>query len=405
MKQVLLSLTLMLSITSCGVLYKKLGGNFNHSPLELNSKLSKDAKELITNSFKGINPKFLVDSHFHLVGLGTGGTGVWVNPEMTKWYHLGKFNRFNTYLSASGITDKSIADQQYVKRLIDLHKTTNPRIKSFLLAFDYHYDQDGTVNKKHSEFYVPNKYMWSITQKYPEFFTPVVSIHPYRTDALIELEKWARLGVKYVKWLPNAMGIDPAHKKVIPFYKLMLKYDMRLITHGGVEKAVEAEAFQKFGNPLRLKTALDMGLKIIVSHLASLGSCANEKGENEQCFDVFWKLFNNKKYENNLFTDLSGTLIYTRIGRPIDTLIANPALHKRVLYGSDYPLPAVNFLYRTSALLERGYITKGEKELLNEIYDYHPLLFHFVLLKTIKHPVSKKGLSPYAFELPVQLRN
>jgi len=401
----IISLILLSLLSSCSIIYKKLGGDFNHKPSEMNTLLSKEAKKLIKSSFKGIDKELLFDTHFHLVGLGAGDTGVWINPKMKKWYHLGKYNRFNTYLSASGISDQSRADQQYIERLIELQKTTGPIIKSFLLAFDYHYNEDGSINKEHSEFYVPNEYMWKITQKYPNYFVPVISVHPYRKDALVSLEKWGKRGVKYVKWLPNAMGIDPSNKKVLPFYKTMLKYDMRLITHGGVEKAVEAEAFQAFGNPLRLKPALDMGLKIIISHMASLGECKNEKGLPDQCFEVFWRLFNDKKYEDQLFSDLSGTVIYTRIGKPINELISNPKLQDRIVYGSDYPLPAINFLYRTTTLLELGYITENEKELLNEIYDFHPILFHFVLMRTLKHPQTKKKLGSKAFQLPPQLAN
>ena len=41
---------------------------------------------------------------------------------------------------------------------------------------------------------MPNQTIWDLSQKYPEIFTPTISVHPYRQDAIQELEKWAKLG-------------------------------------------------------------------------------------------------------------------------------------------------------------------------------------------------------------------
>ncbi|MEE8124620.1 MAG: hypothetical protein V3T42_02280, partial [Nitrospirales bacterium] len=53
--------------------------------------------------------------------------------------------------------------------------------------------------------------------------------------------------------------------------------------------------------------------------------------------------------------------------------------------GSDYPLPAINIVIQTRTLESSGYITAQEREALNEIYDYNPLLFDFVLKRTVRH--------------------
>jgi uncharacterized protein len=72
-------------------------------------------------------------------------------------------------------------------------------------------------------------------------------------------------------------------------------------------------------------------------------------------------------------------------------------LHERLVNGSDYPLPAVNALIRTSTLRKQGYITAEERACLNETYDYNPLLFDFVLKRTIKLPGTEKRLPPSIF--------
>ena len=90
-----------------------------------------------------------------------------------------------------------------------------------------------------------------------------------------ELEKWTNAGVSYLKWLPNAMGMDPADPAIEPFYKKMREYKMILLSHAGEEQAVEAEEDQRLGNPLLLRKPLDLGVRVIVAHAASLGKCAD----------------------------------------------------------------------------------------------------------------------------------
>ena len=53
----------------------------------------------------------------------------------------------------------------------------------------------------------------------PRDFEWVASIHPYRTDALEALEQAKRDGARAVKWLPSAMGIDPASPRCDRFYR------------------------------------------------------------------------------------------------------------------------------------------------------------------------------------------
>jgi hypothetical protein len=65
--------------------------------------------------------------------------------------------------------------------------------------------------------------------------------------------------------------------------------------------------------------------------------------------------------------------------------------------GSDYPLPAINVLIRTGALVKQGYITSEERVCLNEIYDYNPLLFDFVLKRAIKVPGTEQRLPASIF--------
>ena len=47
-----------------------------------------------------------------------------------------------------------------------------------------------------------------------------------------------------------------------------------------------------------------------------------------------------------------------------------------------------------------GFISEQERSLLNEIYSYNPILFDFVLKRTIKSPGSGNKLMRDAFVFP-----
>jgi mannonate dehydratase len=90
-------------------------------------------------------------------------------------------------------------------------------------------------------------------------------------------------------------------------------------------------------------------------------------------------------------------LQFNRMPVPLATLLKRQDLHSRLVNGSDYPLPAINSLIWTRALVRDGFITAAERQALNEIYDYNPLLFDFVLKRTVRHPETKQRLAASVF--------
>ena len=402
----LLFIILTLCVTSCDLIITPIAGSFTHQPNEMKTKLSKPALKLLDQAFAGINLKCLSDFHVHAIATDRHQSGAYVNPHMLSVLHPWKHLQFLVYSSASGIKNIENANQEYLDRLLALATADGRYGKLHLLAFDYHYDKDGTKNLQKSTFHIPNKYVFDIAQKYPDLIIPVISVHPDKAGATAEIEKWGKLGIKYIKWLPNAQRIDPSLKKHFAYYEMVKKYDMAILSHTGHEKAVDGEAFQALANPLNFKYPLDLGVKIIMAHLASLGECEDIESatkEMKSCFDLFLRLFENPKYENNLFGELSGTTIHTRVGAPLLKLLERPELHHRLVNGSDYPLPAINILYRTSQLVKLGYITEAERNLANEIYGFNPLLFDFVLKRLMKHPKTGQKFQDKAFEIPTEL--
>jgi len=381
-------------------LIHSIGGAFTKQPEELSSKLSVKASDLIKRAFDHIDSSRLIDHHVHIAGLGTGGTNTFVNPKMLTWRHPFHRVKLKVYMSSAGVVDEDKADPQAVARLTSLVASIKDHGKHRLLGFDKHYRKDGSVNLEKTEFYVPNEYVFELAERHPELFVPNISVNPYRPDALAELDKWARLGARIVKWLPNAMGIDPSDPGCDPFYEKMKELDLILLSHGGEEKAVEAEEDQKLGNPLLLRRALDHGVKVIVAHCAGLGTNEDLDSKGRKVvdnFDLFLRLMDEKRYEALVFGEISAMTQFNRSGKPLRTMLAREDLHERLVNGSDYPLPAVNLLIRTRPLVKQGYINADEAESLKEIYDYNPLLFDFVLKRTLRLPGTLKGFPADVF--------
>jgi predicted TIM-barrel fold metal-dependent hydrolase len=382
-----------------GCLIDRIGGAFSRDPEELAQGASSSAKKLIDEAFDGIDSARLTDHHTHIVAIGTSDPGAFVNPRMLSGFNLERL-KFLIYKSAAGIKDENNADTEYVERLVRLASAVKNHGKVRILAFDKHYSPDGSVNLEKTNLYVPNRYVVELAVRYPDLFLPVVSIHPYRRDALKELDHWGKAGVKYVKWLPNAMGMDPADKLIAPFYEKMKEHRMILLSHGGEEQAVDAKEDQRLGNPLLLRRALQAGVRVIVAHAASLGECADLDSlepKKASCFDLFLRMMDEPKYVGLLFGEISAMLQFNRMPEPLLTLLKRPDLHPRLVNGSDYPLPAINSLIWTRSMARAGFITADERQSLNEIYNYNPLLFDFVLKRTLRHPETKQKLAPSVF--------
>ena len=381
-----------------GCLIDQIGGAFTKPPEELEQHASAAAQKLLDQAFENIDPARLIDFHVHAIALGTSVHDAFVNPKVHSGLNPERL-KFLIYASASGIKDLETADQEYLARLSRLARAQKRHGKYRLLAFDKHYNPDGSVNLDKTSMYVPNQYVVDLARQHPEIFRPVISIHPYRADALEQLDKWALVGVKYIKWLPNAMGMDPASQSVEPFYRKMKQHNMILLTHAGEEQAVEAQEDQRLGNPLKLRKPLNMGVRVVIAHAASLGACEDYEngGDPRSCFDLFLRLMDDPNYLGLAFGEISAMLQFNRMPVPFSTLLERQDLHPRLVNGSDYPLPAINALIHTRSLASNGFITSEERTALNEIYDYNPLLFDFVLKRTVRHPKTKQKLAPSVF--------
>ncbi|MDP2247836.1 MAG: amidohydrolase family protein [Nitrosomonadales bacterium] len=333
-----------------------------------------------------IDPSQVWDCHVHIIGTGDSKSpdAPWSSPRMDSYQYpiLNIQKRF--YMNGGCVTQNDI-DQSAISRLVALSREMKPGFKAMLYAFDWWHDEQGQSSKPHSIFYVPNSYAARVARSEPTLFEWVASIHPYRPDAIDALQKVKEEGAKAIKWLPQVMNIDPLSPKCHRFYQACVDLELPIISHAGHETALPS-GNQSYGNPLRLRAALDAGVKIAMAHCASDGKDidldAGPHGPVRASFDLFSRLMDEANYEKLLFGEIAALPLRNHQWA-IKPLLQRSDWHHRLINGSDYPLPGIMPLIDAASLHRQGLLDLDAVSFLQAIKPYNPLLFDFALKRLL----------------------
>ncbi len=370
----------------------------------------------------------LADHHLHAIARGTSAAGrdAYLHPDMNSLLRPVSWLKARVFMSASGVDDFERLDQQYEDRLLRLllHFQDVQRKyfagavehRFYLYALDYFHDEQGRALPEYTDLYVPDDYVIGLAARMNRALeqaaapalddkssnrvrvVPVASVHPYRKDFQPRIERLAALGVRYLKWLPPSMGMD-LEKVSAHNYRALAENGVALLVHTGHEYVLRTPdgSYQRLGDPRSLRKALDCGVTAVALHGA-------RRGENpdtgEPYFNDFIELMGMPEYEGLLFGEISVMVMGGLLSgdsrklmvRVIEGTRPVGALHRRMLNGSDYPVPAIAFFNPTKALAAHAMITDDEQQWLDEIYGYNPLLFDFVLKRTLRHPQTGEKL-------------
>ena len=138
------------------------------------------------------------------------------------------------------------------------------------LAFDAVYTEDGQRDEANTHLWVANEYAAELARRHPKLLFGA-SVHPYRKDALAELEKCVAAGAVLVKWLPLVQGMDPASDRCLPFYEALAHHRLPLLCHTGGEMSLP-QPFPQFADPELLRPALRCGVTVIAAHCGTRSS-------------------------------------------------------------------------------------------------------------------------------------
>ena len=269
-------------------------------------------------------PPPIIDLHAHVAGIGAGGSGCLVSPELARSW------KFGVYLAAFGTTREELAaqgDDVLVDRVAAQVAGASNVQAAVILALDGWVNEDGQLDPARTQVHVPNEFVARGVARHP-CLRFGASIHPRRKDALARLDAVAAQGAVLVKWIPSIMDIDPSDPALEPFYRRMAALGLPLLSHTGKERSF-AWARDELADPARLRLPLSLGVTVIAGHAAAGG-----ENEGQRDFD---RLVGLMREHPRLYADISALTQANRLGRLRDAL-AEPALEGRLLYGSDFPL-------------------------------------------------------------------
>jgi predicted TIM-barrel fold metal-dependent hydrolase len=355
---------------------------------------------VVAAAWEDIPPAQMWDAHVHLVGTGDSDSGIWTNPQLESLANPVQYAQRLFFLNAGCVHDApGRVDQAYVERMHNLVDGLRPGAKLILLAFDHTYDEDGKRDEARSAFHTPDEYAQRMASVHSRYFEWACSVHPYRRDCVQALEWAAARGARAVKWLPAAMGMDPSSARCDPFYAALARLDLPLLSHAGLERAVHGSDRQDYGNPLKLRRALEHGVRVVVAHCATMGQDrdldAGPQGPLLPSFELFARMMDEPRSAGRLYGDLSAVTQANRAGPALARIIERTDWHERLLNGSDYPLPGILPLFSLERLVQQSFLRPAVVPVLQEIRARNPLLFDFVLKRELR--AGGKRLSPAVF--------
>jgi hypothetical protein len=322
---------------------------------------------------------------------------------------------------ANRIDDEERANEQYLRRILELAVAADLGGTYYLYAFDYRFDPPAgkpsppglQPSRDSSDLYVSNDYAIAVAECLTRLaehlagnhglrapsFTPVASVHPHRPHALSELQRLAKRGIRHLKWLPPAQHIDPADARLDAFYRVMAGRGIALLSHTGKEHTLRvADGDDDLGNPRRLRRALDSGVTVVMLHAGREGeeeSDTSHSGAPRSYFERFLEMMREPAYRGRLFGEIS-VLPYVGTQDKLAEIFADRDLRCRMLDGSDYPNPALNIvrMLSTELFASRGPLRwsaaeqvstlRARRDALDTIRRQNPLLYDFVLKRSLR---------------------
>jgi predicted TIM-barrel fold metal-dependent hydrolase len=364
---------------------------------------------LVREAWAGLDAARIWDAHVHLFGDGGNVSDAWFNDGRGTWRWPLVAAQRQFFLNATCLEGSAHADAGYAARLDALSKPFPAGFKMLLLALDAYHDQSGAMQREQTHFFIGNNYCSRVAKALPERFEWAASVHPYRADAIAELERVHGLGARAVKWIPAAQGIDPAAPRSDKYYETLARLDLPLITHAGTERATPGD--NALGNPLRLRRAIDHGVRVVVAHCATMGEGRDlDLGDNGpwvENFNLFERMMDAPASAGRLYGDLSAVTQTARAGAALKRIVERASdggdWAGRVLNGSDYPLPGIMPLYSPRHLVETGLLDVAAEAPLTAIRRHNPLLFDFVVKRHLRsgtHRLAQQVFETRRFFMP-----
>ena len=260
----------------------------------------------------------LIDLHTHICALGRGG----ITSDPLLYDARFRFMRWRLKIRRSLDTWQSQLEHRYAQ-LLD----TSGLDAAVVLALDAVYDQDGNRDDANTHLFVENDYIAGLAKDNPRILFGA-SVHPYRRDAVKELERCIAAGAVLMKWLPLAQRFDPADQRCIALYEVLAHHKMPLLSHtGGEQMLVELDPSVR--DPARLEVALKCGVTVIAAH------CGTRSTFREPDYlPTFCRM---AREHERFYGDTAALLLPTR-KYAFPKLLEDDSVRSKLVHGSDWPI-------------------------------------------------------------------
>ena len=197
-----------------------------------------------------------------------------------------------------------------------------------ILAFDAVHTSDGRLDAGNTHFYVKNDYAAELCQRNPRTMLFGCSVHPYRKDALAELQRCIARGAVLMKWLPLTQCFNPADPRCFPLYEALAHHGVPLLSHTGGENALPT-LDPTVDDPMLLLPALERGVTVIAAHC---GTRASPWGKDH--LPAFLRL---AREHERFYGDTSALNLPTR-SYAYGPILSDPRVRAKLVHGSDWPI-------------------------------------------------------------------
>ncbi len=281
---------------------------------------------------------------------GARGLDSYFSPRMLArpaWFFVKRWLGVDPKLPAGEALDSAIAD---VNRRHWFDCSGIDRL--VLLAFDEYHDDAGRPlgpaekgQRYGTDLYASNSFVRAQCAMHADRFLFGASIHPYRRDgdrdACALLEEVVAGGAALIKWLPIHQNIRAEDPRTMAFLRKAAELKVPMLIHYGGEMSLSRQHLE-FEHPgpmldtlrrLRREHAMPT---VIVAHMAT----PSFPWQNRNGFNIFVDALAGEFRDAPLYGDNSALAAFGRT-RWLRELARRKALHRKIVWGSDYPIPVM----------------------------------------------------------------
>lgn len=228
-----------------------------------------------------------------------------------------------------GLRGEDAGTEQQLRQVLFKTLDQTPELDAaVMLAFDAVYDPSGQLNLSQTHLCTKNDYVIDLARQHKKILFGA-SVHPYRHDAIPELERCVKAGAVLLKWLPITQGMDPADSRCFEFYDALAHFKLPLLCHTGGEKSLPNIA-PETASPLLLVPALQRGVTVIAAHCGTRSSYT----ETDYVCD-FMRMCHDHEH---FYGDTSALNLPTR-SHAYNMVLGDKVVKSKLVHGSDWPIP------------------------------------------------------------------